>query len=81
MDRLPVHIADDSTTGAMNFIQELKERKVFRVATVYVVAMWLVIQITADLPGFWSGSWAEVRREMAGRGARRRPAQHVCDRD
>ena len=25
------------------------------------------IQITADLPGFWSGSWAEVRREMAGR--------------
>jgi len=25
------------------------------------------IQITADLPGFWSGSWAEVRRDMAGR--------------
>jgi ATP-dependent helicase HrpB len=25
------------------------------------------IQITADLPGFWSGSWAEVRKEMAGR--------------
>ncbi len=25
------------------------------------------IQVTADLPGFWSGSWAEVRREMAGR--------------
>jgi ATP-dependent helicase HrpB len=25
------------------------------------------IQVTADLPGFWSGSWAEVRKEMAGR--------------
>ena len=25
------------------------------------------IQITADLPGFWAGSWAEVRKDMAGR--------------
>ena len=25
------------------------------------------IQITADLPGFWAGTWAEVRKEMAGR--------------
>jgi ATP-dependent helicase HrpB len=25
------------------------------------------IQITDDLPGFWSGSWAEVRKELAGR--------------
>jgi ATP-dependent helicase HrpB len=25
------------------------------------------IQVTADLPGFWSGSWAEVRKDMAGR--------------
>jgi ATP-dependent helicase HrpB len=25
------------------------------------------IQITGDLPGFWSGSWATVRREMAAR--------------
>lgn len=25
------------------------------------------VQITADLPGFWAGSWAEVRKEMAGR--------------
>ena len=25
------------------------------------------IQITADLPGFWRGSWAAVRTEMAGR--------------
>ena len=25
------------------------------------------IQITADLPGFWAGSWTEVRKDMAGR--------------
>lgn len=25
------------------------------------------IQITSDLPGFWSGSWADVKKEMAGR--------------
>lgn len=25
------------------------------------------IQVTTDLPGFWSGSWADVRKDMAGR--------------
>lgn len=25
------------------------------------------IQVTADLPGFWAGSWADVKKEMAGR--------------
>jgi ATP-dependent helicase HrpB len=25
------------------------------------------IQVTADLPGFWSGSWADVRKDLAGR--------------
>ena len=25
------------------------------------------IQITADLPGFWSGTWADVRKDLAGR--------------
>jgi ATP-dependent helicase HrpB len=25
------------------------------------------VQITRDLPGFWAGTWAEVRKEMAGR--------------
>ena len=25
------------------------------------------VQITADLPGFWRGTWADVRKDMAGR--------------
>ena len=25
------------------------------------------IQVTADLPGFWAGTWAEVRKQLAGR--------------
>ena len=25
------------------------------------------LQITSDLGGFWAGSWAEVRKDMAGR--------------
>ncbi|MEP4652515.1 MAG: ATP-dependent helicase C-terminal domain-containing protein, partial [Ilumatobacter sp.] len=25
------------------------------------------IQVTADLPGFWQGTWADVKKEMAGR--------------
>lgn len=25
------------------------------------------VQVTSDLPGFWAGSWTEVRKDMAGR--------------
>ena len=25
------------------------------------------VAITADLPGFWAGAWADVRRDMRGR--------------
>ncbi len=25
------------------------------------------VQVTSDLPGFWAGTWADVRKEMAGR--------------
>ena len=25
------------------------------------------VQVTSDLAGFWTGSWGEVRKQMAGR--------------
>ena len=25
------------------------------------------IQVTADLPGFWEGTWADVKKDLAGR--------------
>jgi ATP-dependent helicase HrpB len=25
------------------------------------------VQVTADLPRFWAGSWSEVRKDLAGR--------------
>jgi ATP-dependent helicase HrpB len=25
------------------------------------------VQVTADVPGFWTGSWSDVRKELAGR--------------
>jgi ATP-dependent helicase HrpB len=25
------------------------------------------VQVTADLAGFWRGSWSEVRKDLAGR--------------
>ncbi len=25
------------------------------------------LQVTADLPGFWAGTWTDVRKELAGR--------------
>jgi len=34
------------------------------------------IQVTADLPGFWAGSWAAVRKEMAGRYPKHRWPAH-----
>ncbi len=34
------------------------------------------VQVTADLPGFWSGSWSEVRKEMAGRYPKHSWPQH-----
>lgn len=43
----------------MSFIRELQDRKVFRVASVYVVAMWIIIQVTSDLfPAFGIPDWA-----------------------
>jgi len=43
----------------MSFWKELQERKVFRVASIYLVVMWIIIQVTADLfPAFGVPDWA-----------------------
>ena len=34
------------------------------------------IQVTADLPGFWTGSWADVRKDLAGRYPKHRWPPH-----
>ena len=34
------------------------------------------VQVTADLPGFWVGSWAAVRKDLAGRYPRHRWPEH-----
>lgn len=39
------------------------------------------IQVTADLPGFWAGSWADVRKDLAGRYPKHRwPADPANER-
>lgn len=39
------------------------------------------IQVTADLPGFWAGSWAAVRKDLAGRYPKHRwPADPAHER-
>ncbi|MEE3067914.1 MAG: ATP-dependent helicase HrpB [Actinomycetota bacterium] len=34
------------------------------------------IQVTSDLPGFWRGSWSDVRKELAGRYPKHRWPEH-----
>ena len=41
-----------------NLFQELKRRKVFRVAAVYAVVAWLLIEVTSTiLPTFDTPAW------------------------
>ena len=43
----------------MSFVEELKQRKVFKVAAAYVVAGWLVVQVASiALPAFEAPPWA-----------------------
>jgi len=34
------------------------------------------IQVTSDLPGFWRGSWSDVRKDLAGRYPKHRWPEH-----
>jgi len=46
-------------TGLVKFWQELRRRKVVRVATVYAIAAWLIIQIAvATFPSLYIPPWA-----------------------
>ncbi len=42
----------------MSFVAELKQRKVFRVATVYLVVAWIAVQVASiALPAFDAPPW------------------------
>ena len=72
--RVPIDYARDVPTASVR-VQDLFGTKVHPTVAAGRVALALEllspadrpVQITRDLPGFWSGSWAEVRKDMAGR--------------
>lgn len=69
---VPIEYGGDAPAASVR-VQDLFGVTVHPTACGYPIVLHLLspadrpIQITADLPGFWQGSWAEVRREMAGR--------------
>ncbi len=69
---VPVDYSADEPTAAVR-VQDLFGTTVHPTVGGRPVVLHLLspadrpIQITADLPGFWSGSWADVRKELAGR--------------
>ncbi|MEP4486006.1 MAG: hypothetical protein ABJ013_10290 [Halioglobus sp.] len=53
------NIKAPNTTSPLSFWQELKRRKVIRVATVYAVVGWVIIQVAATtFPSFGIPDWA-----------------------
>ena len=64
---------DDGTPRAATRVQDLYGLAVHPTAGGTPVVLELLspagrpVQVTADLPGFWAGSWSDVRKEMAGR--------------
>ena len=69
---MPVDYSADAPTAAVR-VQDLVGVKEHPTAGGRPIVLHLLspadrpIQVTADLPGFWAGSWAQVRKEMAGR--------------
>jgi ATP-dependent helicase HrpB len=68
---VPIHY-DDGPSAAVR-VQDLFGTTVHPTAGGRPIVLQLLspadrpLQVTADLPGFWAGSWREVRKEMAGR--------------
>ena len=69
---VPIDYSDDAPTAAVR-VQDLFGVTEHPTAGSIPIRLELLspadrpIQVTSDLPGFWSGSWADVRKEMAGR--------------
>ena len=73
--RVPIEYPDDQAPFARVRVQQLFGVRVHPTVAGGRVPLVLhllspadrPIQVTADLPGFWTGSWADVRKDMAGR--------------
>jgi ATP-dependent helicase HrpB len=69
---VPIDYSSDSP-GASVRVQDLFGVTVHPLAGTTPIVLTLLspadrpIQVTSDLPGFWAGSWTEVRKDMAGR--------------
>jgi len=69
---VPIDYSDDEPGAAVR-VQDLFGTTVHPTAGGRPIVLQLLspadrpIQITADLPGFWAGTWADVRKELAGR--------------
>jgi ATP-dependent helicase HrpB len=69
---VPIDYRDDQPTASVR-VQDVFGTTVHPTAGGRPIVLHLLspadrpIQVTADLPGFWSGSWAEVRKDLAGR--------------
>ncbi len=68
----PIDYSTDEPTASVR-VQDLFGTTVHPMAGGRPIVLHLLspadrpIQITADLPGFWAGTWADVRKDLAGR--------------
>ena len=69
---MPIDYSGDEPTAAVR-VQDLFGTTVHPTAGGRPIVLQLLspadrpIQITSDLPGFWAGTWSDVRKELAGR--------------
>jgi ATP-dependent RNA helicase HrpB len=69
---VPIDYSGDEPTAAVR-VQDLFGTTVHPTAGGRPIVLQLLspadrpVQITSDLPGFWAGTWADVRKDLAGR--------------